>query len=596
MAPSASIVSLVDLLDTSTQKYGPRELFGTKSGEPVGLHDLRPIREAGRRDPRRPRRRSASSAATRSASSRTTASSGPSPPTRATGSAPPIVPMYEAQLARSGSSSSTTASAKVLIVATEAIFEKTKGFPTRSRRSSTSSLIARRRAAEHRRTDALLARAPRSRCRPFTRGARTRPCLIYTSGTTGNPKGVILSHGNIVSNVSAVHELLPARGDDRCLSFLPWAHSFGQTCELHGLLSMGASIGDLRGDRQDPRQPRRGEADRALRVPRIFNRIYTGVKSRCRAKPGLIRTLFKSGLKRRGEEAPRRSRSASARGLTLALADKLVFSKVRARFGGHLKYAFSGGAALSRDVAEFIDGLGITVYEGYGLTETSPIATANCPGNRKIGSVGRPIPGVRVVIDKSATGDPKHGEIVVYGPNVMQGYHNREEENDAVFTADGGFRTGDMGYLDDDGFLYITGPHQGAVQARERQVRRARAARGAAQALAVHRSTRWSTATTSPSTSRSSSPNVDAVKKWAQAHGSRRQEHRRAPRRRPRCARKMQGRARQFGRSSRASSASKFALIAEDFTPENGMLTPKLKVKRRNVMQKWGRQIEALYE
>ena len=122
-----------------------------------------------------------------------------------------------------------------------------------------------------------------------------------------------------------------------------------------------------------------------------------------------------------------------------------------------MKYAFSGGSALSRDVAEFIDGLGITVYEGYGLTETSPIATANRPGAHRIGIVGQPIPGVKIVIDKSVTDDPKHGEIVVYGPNVMLGYHNRDEENKAVFTDDGGFRTGDLGYVDDDGFLYITG-------------------------------------------------------------------------------------------------------------------------------------------
>ena len=121
--------------------------------------------------------------------------------------------------------------------------------------------------------------------------------------------------------------------------------------------------------------------------------------------------------------------SACSAGSGSALADKLIFSKVRERFGGRLKYAISGSAALSREVAEFIDALGIEVYEGYGLTETSPIATANCPGNRKIGSVGKAIPGCKIVIDKSVTGDAKHGEIVIYGPNVMQGYHNRPDEN-----------------------------------------------------------------------------------------------------------------------------------------------------------------------
>src|SRR5690606_12857500 len=104
-----------------------------------------------------------------------------------------------------------------------------------------------------------------------------------------------------------------------------------------------------------------------------------------------------------------------------------------------------------------IDALGIEVYEGYGLTETSPIATANWPGNRKIGSVGKAIPGVTITIDKSVTGDAKNGEIVIKGPNIMQGYHNRQDENDKVLMADGSFRSGDMGFVDDDGYLFITG-------------------------------------------------------------------------------------------------------------------------------------------
>ena len=175
---------------------------------------------------------------------------------------------------------------------------------------------------------------------------------------------------------------------------------------------------------------------------------------------------MQDGPQDHGEGARRASGSSCASSRSSKLVDRLVFSKVRARFGGRLKYAFSGGAALSREVAEFIDSLGITVYEGYGLTETSPIATANLPGARKIGSVGRPIPGVRVEIDP-ATGENRptpdgkgtrfEGEIVVYGHNVMKGYLKRPEENAAVFTKDGGFRTGDMGYVDPQGFLFITG-------------------------------------------------------------------------------------------------------------------------------------------
>src|SRR5262249_43991407 len=151
--------------------------------------------------------------------------------------------------------------------------------------------------------------------------------------------------------------------------------------------------------------------------------LYDGVNAQVAAKPGVIQWLFKHGI----EVATRKSKGETVGpidALLLALADRLIFSTVRQRFGGRLKYAISGSAALSQEVAAFIDDLGITVYEGYGLTETSPIATANYPGHRKIGSVGRAIPGVSIQIDRTATGDPVHGEIIIRGPNVMQGYYN----------------------------------------------------------------------------------------------------------------------------------------------------------------------------
>ena len=202
-----------------------------------------------------------------------------------------------------------------------------------------------------------------------------------------------------------------------------------------------------------------------LSVPRIFNRIYTAVQTQIAGKPKAVQELVKAALKVTAKERTGTRLKLHELAL-LELVDKVVFEKVRARFGGRLKYAVSGGAALSREVAEFIDSLGITVYEGYGLTETSPIATVNLPGARKIGSVGRPIPGVRVEID-STVGERKpaeggkparfEGEIVVYGHNVMKGYLKRPEENAAVFNKDGGFRTGDLGFIDPQGFLFITG-------------------------------------------------------------------------------------------------------------------------------------------
>src|SRR5690606_12759594 len=193
-----------------------------------------------------------------------------------------------------------------------------------------------------------------------------------------------------------------------------------------------------------------------IAVPRIFNRIYDSVNQQMQSKPKPIQRLFETGLavaKKRSLGQP----VGTLEGVAASLAERLIFSKVRQRFGGRLKLVISGSAALNKDVAEFIDALGIMVYEGYGLSETSPVVSVNYPGHRKIGSVGPVIPNVKVVIDESQTEEPGEGEIIVYGPNVMKGYHNRPEETAAVMLDDGGFRTGDLGMLDKEGYLYITG-------------------------------------------------------------------------------------------------------------------------------------------
>ena len=183
-----------------------------------------------------------------------------------------------------------------------------------------------------------------------------------------------------------------------------------------------------------------------ISVPRVFNRIYDGLHAKMNEEGGLKKKLFDAAV-----ETAEKRKTLAAEGkrsgwldFKFNILDGLVFSKVRERFGGRLKYAFSGGAAISKEVAEFIDNLGITVYEGYGLSETSPIATMNYPGARKIGSVGKPIPGVEIEIDIAATEDPKQGEIVIYGHNIMEGYHNLPEASAEAFTEDGFFRTGDI--------------------------------------------------------------------------------------------------------------------------------------------------------
>ena len=427
--------------------------------------------------------------------------------------------------------------------------------------------------------------------------------LIYTSGTTGNPKGVILTHANIASNVSATHEIFPMELADRSLSFLPWAHVFGQTVELHTLLSTGAAMAICEGVDRILDNLAEVQPTLLFSVPRIFNKIYTAVQQQIAALPRPVQMLVQHALKIAGKE--RDGERLRVRDLALLkLVDRLVFSKVRARFGGKLRYAFSGGAALSRDVAEFIDSLGIVVYEGYGLTETSPIVTANSPGSRKIGSVGRPLPGVRVEIDP-ATGESKptadgkgtrfEGEIVVYGHNVMKGYLKRPEENAAVFTKDGGFRTGDMGYVDPQGFLFITGRIKEQYKLENGKYVVPTPLEEALK-LSPYVANVMVYGDNRPYNVALIVADVPAVRRWAET------EHQRLPNDEEGLLKDERVRAlfkgeidKQAAQFKGFESVREFALIGADFTTDNGMLTPSLKLKRRKVVETYGSLFDQLY-
>jgi long-chain acyl-CoA synthetase len=387
-----------------------------------------------------------------------------------------------------------------------------------------------------------------------------------------------------------VHEIFPFESSDRSLSFLPWAHSFGQTCELHAMLSMGASLAI--NDAIENLVANLAEVQPTIlfAVPRIFNRIYDGVNKQMADKPGFIQSLFKNAVK---------NRTAQGRGedvgvwasLGISLADKLIFSKIRQKFGGRLKYAISGSAALSREVAEFIDALGIEVYEGYGLTETSPIATANYPGHRKIGSVGKAIPGVTILIDKSVTGDAKNGEILIKGPNIMQGYHNRPEESSAVLMDDRTFRSGDMGYLDDDGYLYITGRikeqyklENGKYVVPSPLEEELKLSPFIANVM-IHGANK-------PYNVALIVPDKAALEKWAAENGVKLDDIEQSDEVKKLMAQELAKYSKSFKGFERPE---KFLITVEDFTTENGMLTPTLKLKRRNVLQKYEAKLDALY-
>jgi long-chain acyl-CoA synthetase len=281
--------------------------------------------------------------------------------------------------------------------------------------------------------------------------------IIYTSGTTGEPKGVRLTHQNLASNAAALSDMRDYGPDPRTLAFLPWAHVFGGCVELNLALAVGATVAIGRNADQFFEELPRVRPTMLYAVPSVWKRIYHDMQRDLAREPEMSRHMFDQGLRLRARQQRGEHLSLSER-VSLNLAEKLVIGKLKARLGGRLRLAFSGAAPLSVEVAEFLHAVGITIHEGYGLTESSGSTTTNPTGAVRLGSVGQPLLGTSIAIEPRGTSsDPREGEIVIYGLGVMAGYHNRPADTAAVLGADGGLRTGDLGYLDSDGYLYITG-------------------------------------------------------------------------------------------------------------------------------------------
>ena len=275
--------------------------------------------------------------------------------------------------------------------------------------------------------------------------------FIYTSGTTGRPKGVMLTHGNIASNVEAALECLDIHGDYTALSFLPLSHSFERTTDytyfFRGVTIAYAESVQTVGENMGEVKPHV-----FVSVPRVYEKVLARVHENVAAGSGLKQKIFHWAVGVGRKALPYRLAQKSPPGLLglkLKLADKLVFDKLRERLGGRFVFATSGGAPLARDVAEFFWGAGIPILEGYGLSETGPVLTVNRHGATRLGTVGPAIPGIRLRIAED-------GEILAKGPNIMRGYHNLPEETAESIDPEGWFHTGDVGELDDDGFLKIT--------------------------------------------------------------------------------------------------------------------------------------------
>src|SRR5215210_4552090 len=281
--------------------------------------------------------------------------------------------------------------------------------------------------------------------------------LFYTSGTTGAAKGVPLSHANLVFQIESLLGTDLVSKEDRVLLPLPLHHVYPFVMGILTPLAAGLPVimpQSLTGP-QLVRALREGEATLMVGVPRLYGALYSGIEERVRSGGRLAATLFSGGV----------GLCVGLRRLTGLDAGRLALLPLRRRFGPRLRVLASGGAALDPGLAAKLEGLGWRVAVGYGLTETAPLLTLNPPDGRKLGSVGRPVPGVEIRIDHSAVpeggvraGTPRReGEILARGPNVFSGYRNRPEETSKVFDDGGWFRTGDLGYFDDEGYLYVTG-------------------------------------------------------------------------------------------------------------------------------------------
>jgi long-chain acyl-CoA synthetase len=360
-----------------------------------------------------------------------------------------LVPMYEAQLPSDWTYILNDSSASVVFCATQDIFDKVQKEVLPMTPSVKASLcldtplgqpqaFATAMAAHQLDVEGKLIVPP---------AQDDLANLIYTSGTTGKPKGVELTHLNFSSNVKGAGRSMVedpkdfVRETDRSLSFLPWAHSYGQTCELWSFMSMGASIGICRGVPVILEDLQMVKPTNLFSVPTLYKKVYDGVHNMMETAPPLRRKLMKKALAlgeaRSLAEKGMRSPLGSLERVQLGILDRLVLSKIRGRFGGRMRHGFSGGSACPAEVIRFMDSLGIPICEGYGLTETSPIITLNVPESIVVGSIGRPLGGVTVyIVDEE--GKPvapgEEGELCCVGPNVMKGYYNNKQATDEVIS------------------------------------------------------------------------------------------------------------------------------------------------------------------
>jgi long-chain acyl-CoA synthetase len=508
------------------------------------------------------------------------------------------VPMYEAQLPKEWDFIINDCEAKVVLAGSPAIAEKLAALAS----PSVKNVVVLRDGAKAPKGalsfEAVLEKGKTNPVGLIEVKPDDLATLIYTSGTTGKPKGVMLTHSNIACNLSAVQDILPVdSAGETSLAFLPWAHCYGQVAELFLGFATGGKIALAESPTTLLTNLVEVKPTILFSVPRVWNKVYANLHKRMRDAGGVKLALFNRALKvaAEREELALKGKSSMALDVQYKALDKLVFSKIRAALGGNLKYAASGAAALSPEVAKFISYIGITVCEGYGLTETSPVATNNSPGKGRIGTVGLPLPGVEIKIRPAETAPAGQGEIVIYGHNVMKGYYNRPEDTKAALQDDGGFRTGDMGYVDGDGYLHITGRVKEQFKL-ENGKYVAPAPLEEQLKLSPYMAQVFIYGANKPFNVALIVLNAENIPTWAAENGLTGKSLAELCKE-PKVRALVKGELTKYGEDFKGfEKIENFALLHEEFTSENGMLTPSLKIKRNIVNEKFKDVLEGLYK
>ncbi len=421
-------------------------------------------------------------------------------------------------------------------------------------------------------------------------GERAEPAdvatILYTSGTTGDPKGVMLTHDNLFSNVQAARSLIPVGPEDSTLSFLPLSHVFQRMVD-YLLFSSGVSIAYARSLDTVPEDLKAIRPTIVVSVPRLYEKVYARVMEAGGVKGKLVQWARSVG--ERWSDLRLAGRTAGfLLGFQHRIADALVFKKLRAGVGGRLRFFVSGGAPLAPEINRFFYAAGITILEGYGLTETSPVTNVNTPERFKIGTVGPPVPGTEIRIADD-------GEILVRGPQVMKGYYNRPEETAEVLSSEGWFHTGDIGELDADGFLRITdrkkdiivtaGGKNVAPQPIENRLKKNRFID---QPVLLGDRRKFLTLLLVPA--------FENLEAWARQQGIASDDRRELLEKaevQELLAKEVDQELRDY---ARFELPKKILLLDQEFTIEDGSLTPTQKVKRRVVDERFREAIDRVYE